>query len=144
MQKARCHPDKSGLQPLVSTWFQVLFHSAVRGSFQLSFTVLASLSVINEYLALEGGPPRFRPDFPWPVLLRYQSRRLPLSLTGLAPSVTCLSRHFRYPSDYHIKVPQPLPQLCKSMILGSISLPSRGSFQLSLTVLVHYRFRCSV
>ena len=31
MQKARCHPGKSGLQPLVSTWLQVLFHSAVRG-----------------------------------------------------------------------------------------------------------------
>ena len=25
MQKARRHPDKSGLRPLVSVWFQVLF-----------------------------------------------------------------------------------------------------------------------
>ena len=25
MQKARCHPDKSGLQPLVSTWFPVTY-----------------------------------------------------------------------------------------------------------------------
>lgn len=32
-----------------------------------------SLSVINEYLALEGGPPRFGPDFTWPALLRCQS-----------------------------------------------------------------------
>ncbi len=39
MQKARCYPTK-GLQPLVSEWFQVLFHSSVRGSFHLSFTVL--------------------------------------------------------------------------------------------------------
>ena len=39
MQKARCHPIK-GLQLLVSVWFQVLFHSSVRGSFRLSFTVL--------------------------------------------------------------------------------------------------------
>ena len=38
MQKARRHP--LGLRPLVSAWFQVLFHSAVRGSFHLSFTVL--------------------------------------------------------------------------------------------------------
>ena len=37
-----------------------------------------------------------------------------------------------------------LPLLCMFMILGSISLPSRGSFQLSLTVLVHYRFGCSL
>ena len=29
--------------------------------------------------------------------------------------------------------------LCKRTVSGSISLPSRGSFHLSLTVLVHYR-----
>ena len=29
--------------------------------------------------------------------------------------------------------------VCKHMVSGSISLPSRGSFHLSLTVLVHYR-----
>ena len=38
MQKARRHPY--GLRPLVSAWFQVLFHSPVRGSFHLSLTVL--------------------------------------------------------------------------------------------------------
>jgi hypothetical protein len=38
MQKARRHPK--GLRPLVSVWFQVLFHSPVRGSFHLSLTVL--------------------------------------------------------------------------------------------------------
>ena len=38
MQKARRHPE--GLRPLVSSWFQVLFHSPVRGSFHLSLTVL--------------------------------------------------------------------------------------------------------
>src|SRR5690606_843863 len=40
MQKARRHPDKSGLRPLVSVWFQVLFHSVIHGSFHLSLTVL--------------------------------------------------------------------------------------------------------
>ena len=40
MQKARRHIDKSTLRPLVSVWFQGLFHSAVRGSFHLSLTVL--------------------------------------------------------------------------------------------------------
>ena len=39
MQKARRHPTY-GLRPLVSAWFQGLFHSPVRGSFHLSFTVL--------------------------------------------------------------------------------------------------------
>ena len=38
MQKARRHPN--GLRPLVSAWFQVLFHSLIQGSFHLSLTVL--------------------------------------------------------------------------------------------------------
>ena len=51
MQKARRHPTK-GLRPLVSTRFQVLFHSPVRGSFHLSLTVLVhyrSLRSIQPY-----------------------------------------------------------------------------------------------
>ncbi len=40
MQKARRHPSCKGLRPLVSAWFQGLFHSPVRGSFHLSLTVL--------------------------------------------------------------------------------------------------------
>ena len=40
MQKARCHPDESGLQQVVSAWFQVLFHSVVYGAFHLSLAVL--------------------------------------------------------------------------------------------------------
>jgi len=38
MQKARRHPH--GLRPLVSVWFQDLFHSVIHGSFHLSLTVL--------------------------------------------------------------------------------------------------------
>src|SRR5699024_7333037 len=40
MQKARRHPPAGGLRPLVSVWFQVLFHSPFRRSFHLSLTVL--------------------------------------------------------------------------------------------------------
>jgi hypothetical protein len=40
MQKARRHPNKLGLRPLVGIQFQGLFHSLVQGSFHLSFTVL--------------------------------------------------------------------------------------------------------
>lgn len=39
MQKARRHSLKP-LRPLVSVWFQVLFHSLIQGSFHLSLTVL--------------------------------------------------------------------------------------------------------
>ena len=38
MQKARRHSLE--LRPLVGAWFQELFHSSVRSSFHLSFTVL--------------------------------------------------------------------------------------------------------
>ena len=40
LQKARCHPDKSGLQLFVSIWFQILFHLPHRDTFHLSLTVL--------------------------------------------------------------------------------------------------------
>jgi hypothetical protein len=33
----------------------------------------------------------------------------------------------------------PAPTVCKRTVSGAISLPSRGTFHLSLTVLVHYR-----
>ena len=39
MQKARRHRVNL-LRPLVSAWFQVLFHSLIQGSFHLSLTVL--------------------------------------------------------------------------------------------------------
>ena len=68
MQEVRCHPPM-GLQLLVSIRFQVLFHSPNRGAFHLSLTVLCSLSVMCEYLGLEGGPPMFRQDFTCPALL---------------------------------------------------------------------------
>ena len=51
MQKARRHATWT-LRPLVSTRFQVLFHSPVRGSFHLSLTVLVhyrSLRSIQPY-----------------------------------------------------------------------------------------------
>ena len=36
------------------------------------------------------------------------------------------------------------PTVCMHPVSGSISLPSRGSFRLSLTVLVHYRSMMSI
>src|SRR5699024_3704564 len=36
------------------------------------------------------------------------------------------------------------PTVCMHTVSGSISLPSRGSFRLSLTVLVHYRSITSI
>ena len=51
-----------------------------------------TLSVINEYLALGGGPPRFRPGFTCPALLRCQPCQVLFSHTGLSPCIALLSR----------------------------------------------------
>ena len=72
MQEVRSHPLKR-LLLIVSIRFQVLFHSPNRGAFHLSLTVLCSLSVMCEYLGLEGGPPMFRQDFTCPALLESSS-----------------------------------------------------------------------
>ncbi len=40
--------------------------------------------------------------------------------------------------------PLRAPTVCMHAVSGSISLPSRGSFRLSLTVLVHYRSTTSI
>ncbi len=75
MPSGRCRPrlatladDNRTLRLSVSGWFQALFHSppGVLFTFPLRYS---SLSVSCEYLALEGGPPRFTPDFRSPALL---------------------------------------------------------------------------
>ena len=70
------------LLPLVSIWFQVLFHSPQRGTFHFSVALLCSLSVAEEYLALGGGPPRFTPGFTCPVILGWHFRRLSIFRYG--------------------------------------------------------------
>ena len=64
MQEVRSHPIKR-LLLLVGNPFQVLFHSPHRGAFHGT----SSLSVMYEYLGLEGGPPMFRQDYTCPALL---------------------------------------------------------------------------
>ena len=54
-----------------------------------------SLSVVGEFLALEGGPPRFSLDYSCPGLLRNRSSGFGFSPTGLSPSVARLSSTFR-------------------------------------------------
>src|SRR3990167_6829776 len=45
----------------------------------------------------------------------------------------------RRPSVRGLRRAHGAPTACRLMISGSISLPFRGSFRLSLAVLVHYR-----
>jgi hypothetical protein len=69
-----------------------------------------SLSVVGEYLALEGGPPRFPRGFTCPVVLGIPRGRFRVSLTGLSPSLARRPSRFCYPSTSHSEVPQPRPQ----------------------------------
>ena len=53
-----------------------------------------TLSVVQEYLALGGGPPGFTPGFTCPVLLGITARGSSLSDTGLSPSAAGLPMPF--------------------------------------------------
>ncbi len=93
-QKERRHP--CGLRLLVSIEFQGLFHSPTRGSFHRSLTVLYAIDHFA-CLVLDGGPPRFKPDYTCPILLGSALQRSNLdSFTGLLPSMATLSRVFSF------------------------------------------------
>src|SRR5512139_2746770 len=78
MQKARGQSDDGRSRPPSS-------HRLSAHGFRISFTRhlacfspfphgTGSLSVAREYLALEGGPPSFLPDFTCPAVLGWSSR----------------------------------------------------------------------
>ena len=95
MQKARRHGTRP-LRPLVGTWFQVLLHSPVRGSFHLSLTVLFAIG-LSVVFSLAGWSPRIRPEFLVLRVTQVPARLRPtVSLTGLLPSTAPLSSGFRY------------------------------------------------
>jgi hypothetical protein len=68
-----------------------------------------SLSVTEEYLGLEGGPPMFRQDFTCPALLEDHAC---LTRTGLSPALVRLSRRFRLHQHDHWPGPRSLATTC--------------------------------
>jgi hypothetical protein len=89
MQKARRHPV--GLRPLVGNWFQVLFHSPIRGSFHLSLTVLYAIG-LSRVFSLTGWSRLIRPGFLVSGVTQ-DTTKLPIgSHTGLSPAMVHLSR----------------------------------------------------
>ena len=82
--KARRQIDLSTLRPVVSTQFQILFHSPRRGSFHLSLTVLSAIGR-QMYLALERGRPGFMQGFTCPALLRIPATPLAFRLRDSHP-----------------------------------------------------------
>jgi hypothetical protein len=99
MQKARgqAFPLRGIALPLlVGTWFQVLFTPLTGVLFTNFAHATGSLSVAREYLALDGGPPEFRPASTALALLgRCHRKGRVLSPTGLSPAVAELSRTIR-------------------------------------------------
>ena len=70
MQKARRHPE--GLRPLCKHTVSGTVSLPLSGCFSSFSRLTGSLSVVEEYLGLEGGPPIFRQDFTCPALLEDQ------------------------------------------------------------------------
>ena len=101
---------------LVGTRFQVLFHSPPGVLFTFP-SQYYSLSVIGEYLGLEGGPPVFPPGFTCPAVLRILIGRCFISSTRL--SLSMVGRPM--PFDYESSVP------CLSPYPGNITTPGLAS-----------------
>ena len=111
MQKARRH-GTSPLRPLVSTRFQVLFHSAIRGSFHLSLTVLVhyrSLRSIQPYQMVLAVSHKASPTS------RYSGYHYPIITYVYAAIMRYgqASHPVRLHANLHVVVLQP--QLCRNI-----------------------------
>ncbi len=100
MRKARSQASTTqrlciALLQLVGVWFQVLLTPLIGVLFIFQSPYYALL-VVEQYLALEGGPPSFTRSSTSSVLLWYADNNGGLSLlhTGLSPSMVPLSRGF--------------------------------------------------
>ena len=83
LQKAR--GQSRDLPLLVSTRFQILFHSGYPGSFHLSLTVLVHYRS-PEVFSLGEWTPQLPTGLACPVVLKDTARVQPLSFTGVSPS----------------------------------------------------------
>ena len=101
MQKARRNPV--GLRPIVGNWFQVLFHSPVRGSFHLSLTVLCAIG-LSRVFSLTGWSPLIRPGFLVSGVTQDPAMLLFASRTGVSPSVPHTSICFCSRSSCNVAV----------------------------------------
>src|SRR4051812_418304 len=98
MQKVRRHTRRCS-DHLYPRGFRCYF-TPLPGCFSPFPHGTSSLSVTREYLALEGGPPRFRPRFTAAVLLRNFDRQVSaLSHTGRLPSMVRGSTRLRLEPD---------------------------------------------
>ena len=99
LQKARGQKAVALLPLLVSTRFQVLFHSARRGSFHLSLTVLVHYRSLKVF-SLGEWTPQLPTGLACPVVLKYLPGVLRFSPTGLSPPPVGLSSAVRLSSAF--------------------------------------------
>jgi hypothetical protein len=111
MQKARSQSDDSRSRRhssyrLSAHGFRVYFtrHQACFSPFPHG---TCALSVTREYLALEGGPPRFAQDYSCPTLLGIPLGVSDLRVPGCHRLWRAFPRRFGSTSDSHVAVPQP-------------------------------------
>src|SRR3989339_902958 len=103
MQKARGHPATSaGLPLLERNTFQGLFHPPSGVLFTIDLCTC---------LGLGSGPPRFRPDFTCPTLLRDTLPCFYISATGLSPTLAARSRVVRLCRNNRILGPYNPPPI---------------------------------
>jgi hypothetical protein len=110
LQKARRHTLPRRvivLRPVVSTRFQVLFHSPCRGSFHLSLTVLVHYRSSNVF-SLGKWASRIPARLACPAVLRYLTEVHSISLTGLSPSMARLSRKVLLSNEFVTSMRQAL------------------------------------
>ena len=90
LQKARGHPPHGQAPTACKSMVSGSLSLPSPGFFSPFPHGTSALSVAVVYLALEGGPPRFKQGFSCPALLRYLHGDAIISHTGLSPSVADL------------------------------------------------------
>ena len=102
MQKARCRfSAPTACRRTVSGSFSL----PCSGCFPPFPHGTGPLSVFRSYLALRDGPRGFRQDSSCPALLRCRHPESPLARTGMSPSLSGLSRPFRFLGRYPMRSP---------------------------------------
>ena len=96
MQKARRHPDKSGLRPLVSVWFQVLFTLLFGVLFTFPSRYWFTIGLLGVF-SLTGWCRQIQTEFhrlrhTQDTAIKYQ-----VSITGLSPSLAHFPKWFMFP-----------------------------------------------
>ena len=91
----------------------------------------SSLSVMHEYLGLEGGPPNFRQDFTCPALLKDLGCS---TCTGLSPAMAGLSIPFHFIPQGHWPGPRSLATTCGV----SVDVLSSGYLDVSVPRVRHF------